>query len=360
MINYVQDSNILEADVEALVNTVNTVGVMGKGIALQFKKQFPENFKQYAAACEHDQVKTGSMFVTSIPTQSIDHPNQKWIVNFPTKEHWKSKSKIEWIANGLKDLRHWLIQNKIKSIAIPPLGAGNGGLDWLAVKPLIEESLKDLSDIEIHVFEPSTRNFKSTVKPAEVNLTAARALLYQVVDRYWILGMECTLLEIHKLIWFLQRSIFRQHLKNPLKLEFQANRYGPFARDLRHLVNTMEENYLLADKALADCQTYDVIWTNLEKQSVVNTYIQTNLPEYLPVMEEVDQVISGFESPFGMELLSTVDWLIHIEGCQRDVQSIKEGIANWKGGREWGQRKLRLFNDEHLKIALDHLQAVYH
>jgi O-acetyl-ADP-ribose deacetylase (regulator of RNase III) len=110
--------NLLEAGTEALVNTVNTVGVMGKGIALMFKEKYPENFDSYEAACTAGVVEVGRMFVT--PGMELGGP--RWIVNFPTKKHWRSPSKLEWIEAGLKDLKGVIKELKIRSIAIPPLG----------------------------------------------------------------------------------------------------------------------------------------------------------------------------------------------------------------------------------------------
>ena len=136
MITYTQ-GNLLEAQTDALVNTVNTVGVMGKGIALMFKERFPKNMAEYASACKAKQVNTGKMFVT----QTGELMGPQWIVNFPTKQHWRAKSKMEWIQDGLIDLRHFLEANNVSSIAIPPLGAGQGGLSWPDVKVEIEKAL---------------------------------------------------------------------------------------------------------------------------------------------------------------------------------------------------------------------------
>src|SRR5258708_7227957 len=124
MISYKQ-GNLLESHSQALVNTVNTVGVMGKGIALMFKERFKENFRRYAAACKNKEVEVGKMFITS--SGELNGP--KWIVNFPTKQNWRSPSKLEWITEGLRDLHRFIVEQHVVSIAIPPLGAGNGGLN---------------------------------------------------------------------------------------------------------------------------------------------------------------------------------------------------------------------------------------
>lgn len=148
MIDYEQ-GNLLDAQCEALVNAVNTVGIMGKGIALQFKQRFPENFRLYAKACSVGQVCTGQMFVT----ETGDVLGPRWIVNFPTKQHWREPSRLEWIRDGLQDLRRFIIEYRVTSVALPALGAGLGGLSWPAVRELIEQPLGSL-EAEILVFEP--------------------------------------------------------------------------------------------------------------------------------------------------------------------------------------------------------------
>ena len=218
MITFTQ-GNLLEAPVDALVNTVNTVGVMGKGIALMFKERFSRNYDLYADACKAKQVRTGKMFVTEV----FELNGPRWIVNFPTKQHWKAKSRLEWIVDGLQDLRQFLVEHQVKSIAIPALGAGNGGLEWVAVRAEIEKALGDL-DVEILIFEPTTKYQNVAKREGVEKLTPARALIAEMVRRYWVLGMECSLLEIQKLAWFLERAIEQFSAdKNPLKLQFVAH-----------------------------------------------------------------------------------------------------------------------------------------
>jgi O-acetyl-ADP-ribose deacetylase (regulator of RNase III) len=146
-----KQGNLLEEDAQALVNAVNCVGVMGKGIALQFKQAFPENFQQYKKACDAKEVQPGRMF--TVPTGKLFNP--KYIINFPTKRHWREKSKIEYVQTGLKALVAEVQQLGINSIAIPALGCGNGGLDWLEVKPLIESAFAELPKVKAMVFEPT-------------------------------------------------------------------------------------------------------------------------------------------------------------------------------------------------------------
>lgn len=348
MITFTQ-GNLLEARAEALVNTVNTVGVMGKGIALMFKERFAENFHRYAAACKAGEVRTGKMFVTEV--NELDGP--RWIVNFPTKQHWRGDSKIEWITEGLQDLRRFLLENNIRSIAIPPLGAGNGGLDWTVVRPRIEAALVDL-DIDILVFEPA-HTYQNVAKRTGVEkLTPARALIAELVRRYWVLGMECSLLEIQKLAWFLERSIKRAGL-TPLKLRFVPHKYGPYADRLRHLLEGLDGSYLHCDKRINDAGPLDVIWFDDGRKTFVQTYLKSNAKEYAPALEDAAALIDGFESPFGMELLATVDWLLEEEGVPPTVPAVREGLRHWRSGTGAATRKDRLFDDRALDIALKRL-----
>lgn len=352
MITYRQ-GNLLDAEVEALVNTVNTVGVMGKGIALMFKERFAQNTALYEQACKAGDVRTGKMFVTE--TGELMGP--RWIVNFPTKQHWRAKSRLPWIIAGLTDLRRFIEQHQVRSIAIPPLGAGNGGLDWVEVKPQIEQALGGLERVEVVVYEP-TAKYQNIAKARGVEkLTPARALIAELVRRYWVLGMECSLLEIQKLAWFLERAIESEGLE-PLDLRFVANNYGPYADRLRHLLDALDGSYLQSDKRISDCGPLDTIWFNDAKRDKVNRYLKTEAKAYLPALEKATQVIDGFESPFGLELLSTVDWLLAKEHIAPETQALLQGIGQWPAGENWAARKLKLFDLPKLKLALDRLQAV--
>lgn len=350
MLNFTT-GNLLEARAQALVNTVNTVGVMGKGIALMFKERFEDNYKQYAAACKTKQVHTGAMFITE-PAE-LDGP--RWIVNFPTKQHWRASSQLGWIIEGLQDLRRFLIENKVQSIAIPPLGAGNGGLDWALVKPEIERALGDLSGVEITVFEP-TKQYQNVAKRAGVEkLTPARALIAELVRRYGVLGMECSLLEIQKLAWFLEQSVERLTPgSNPLNLKFEANKFGPFAPTLNHLLNSLDGSYLRSDKRIADSDPFDVIWFDDQRKEFVQAYLQSEAKAYAPALEDTAALIDGFESPFGLELLATVDWLLTKEHVAPSVEAVREGLERWPVAGA-AKRKAALFRDDAIRIALERL-----
>ena len=354
MIQYTQ-GNLLEADAQALVNTVNTVGVMGKGIALMFKERFRKNMEEYAQACKAKEVVTGKMFITE--TGELMRP--KWVVNFPTKRHWRHPSKLEWIVEGLEDLKGFIVANDVKSIAIPPLGAGNGGLDWALVKREIEQRLSDLKDVRILVYEPTDKYQNVAKRQGVLELTVPRALIAELVRRYWVLGMECSQLEIQKLAWFLERVMDVHKLQNDMDLQFKAQNYGPYAHRLKHLLNRLDGSYLKSEKRIADTQPFDVIWFDDSKRERVQAYLKSEAKDYLPALEKTSEIIDGFESPFGMELLATVDWLLAREGVKPNVDAVLAGIRQWPAGRKWAERKARLFDRRVVEIALRQLEGAF-
>lgn len=348
------EGNLLNAHVEALVNTVNTVGVMGKGIALMFRERFPHNYKLYAAACKANQVRVGTMFVTE--TGELQGP--RWIVNFPTKQHWRSPSRLEWVVEGLQDLRRFLLEHGVRSVAIPPLGAGNGGLDWAQVRPEIEKALADLPGVEVLVYEPAAR-YQNVAKRAGVEkLTPARALIAELVRRYWVLGMECSLLEVQKLAWFMERAVEQlPGVDNPLKLQFKPHLYGPYTPRLKFVLDDLDGSFLHCDKRISDADKLDVIWFDDSRRDVLQAYLRSEAKAYLPALEATARLIDGFESPFGMELLASVDWLLSREGVAPTVAAVREGLKQWPAPGA-GVRKTRLFDDRVIGIALERLSAL--
>ncbi|MFK7669720.1 Appr-1-p processing protein [Pseudomonas lundensis] len=352
MIRFTQ-GNLLEAKTEALVNTVNTVGVMGKGIALMFKERFAENYRLYSAACKAGEVETGKVHITAV--NELEGP--RWIVNFPTKRHWRSPSQMVWVTEGLHDLRRFLIKNQVKSVAVPPLGAGNGGLKWPEVREQIIAVLSDL-DVDVLVFEPSSQYLNVAKRSGVEKLTPARALIAELVRRYWVLGMECSLLEIQKLAWFLERAIEKlPDTENPLNLKFVAHKHGPYANRLEHLLNNLDGSYLHCDKRISDAGISDVIWFDEERKSFLQTYLKTEAREYSQALERTVELIDGFESPFGMELLATVDWLLSQGGIPPTVPAVREALRHWGGGTAAASRKSKLFDDQALDIALKRLTS---
>lgn len=336
MIEYTS-GNILHADTEALVNTVNCVGIMGRGIALQFKNAFPENFKAYALACKREDVQPGRMFVYHTGWLA----NPKYIINFPTKRHWRGKSRIEDIEAGLKDLRDVIARLQIHSIAVPPLGSGLGGLEWEAVRPRIEAALATLPDVRIVVYEPkgAPSSDKMVHRREAPNMTAGRAALVELISRYLkgLLDPTVSLLEVHKLMYFMQEA------GEPLRLKFKPAHYGPYAENLRHVIRTIEGHYVSGyadggdepDKPLAL-----VPGAMEEAQRFLEQYSETRTR-----FDRVSELVDGFESPFGLELLSTVHWVM-----KEDPNSTTDDVA----GRvyNWGDRK-RQFTPRQIGLAVE-------
>ena len=346
--------NVLEADVEAVVNTVNTVGIMGKGIALMFKEHFPQNFEAYARACDAGEVQIGKMFVTE--NEGLFGP--RWIINFPTKTHWRVKTKLEWLKKGLQDLVRVIREKDIRSIAIPPLGCGNGGLDWRDVRPLIVSALDELKGVDAIVYEPTAKYQNVAKRTGVEKLTPARAMVAEMVRRYCLLGIDCSILEVQKLAWFIERGVERLQVENPLNFSFQANKYGPYSHNLTKLLDSLDGSYLRCDKRLADADPIDLIWFNEAKYDRVQAYLNSGEGKrYADVLEWASTIIDGFESPLGMELLATVDWMILNDGIDPNVEGVMAGLRSWAGGASAGRRKLRIFDERLVSIALKQLDA---
>ena len=348
------EGNLLEAEVEAVVNTVNTVGIMGKGIALMFKDRFPRNFEAYVRACAAGQVRLGEMYVTE--NKELFGP--RWIINFPTKTHWRVKTKIEWIEEGLKDLVRTIVERNIHSIAIPPLGCGNGGLDWREVGPLIASALQDVEGLNAMVYEPTSRYQNVARRRGVEKLTPARALVAEMVRRYCLLGIDCSILEVQKLGWFLERGVRRFRVADPLKFRFEANKYGPYSHNLTKLLDSLDGSYLRCDKRLADADPLDLIWFNEAKHDLLQAYlISGEGKEFSRVLAWASTAVDGFESPLGMELLSTVDWMMQRDKIEPTIDGVIDGLKGWPGGETAGQRKLKIFDRRLVEIALDKLEA---
>ena len=333
MVEYTK-GNLLEAKAEALVNTVNEVGVMGKGIALQFREAFPASAHEYVEASHRKEVHVGRVFVTH--DESLAGPH--WIIHFPTKRNWRQPSRLEWVREGLRDLAKVVRENGIESIALPPLGCGNGGLEWNDVRREIELAFSGVEGVRVVVYEP-TAVYQTAPKALGVEtLTPARALIAELVRRYSVLGVGCTNLEVQKLGWFLQRSIIAAGMKNPLRLRFVADKYGPYADQLRHLLDALDGSYLHCEKRLSDASPREPIYFNDAKRDLVAEYLEgDDARPYSPALEATSRIIDGFESPLSMELLATVDWLLFEEGCEPTVRGTEAGPRSM-AGRARGRR----------------------
>lgn len=353
MIRYTR-GNILDADTEALVNTVNTVGVMGKGIALMFRQAFPDNYENYRKAVKAGDIQTGRIFAVKESLLS----GSKWILNFPTKKHWRQPSRMEWIESGLTSLRETIVNLGIRSVAIPALGCGAGGLDWHQVKPRIEAEMSVLPDVDVIIYEPVTECQNQPKRDGVTALTPPRAMISELVRRYQVLGFECTYLEVQKLAWLLERNLIRNGIQS-MDLRFKPDRYGPYSDRLRHLLNALDGSYLLSEKRSADASPLDTIRFNAEKGFELQQYLDSaEMKPYRRSLEQTAATIIGFETPFGMELLASVDWLLSERKTPPEAAAIETELKRRPGKSDIGQRKARLFQPPFIHAALERLQEV--
>ncbi len=328
--------DIFEEDVEALVNSVNCVGVMGRGIALQFKNRFPENFKAYSQACKRSEVMPGRMFVYE--TGALSNP--RFIINFPTKRHWRGKSRMEDIETGLQALVQEIRERKIRSIAIPPLGTNLGGLNWNDVRPRIETALASMDDLAVVLYEPGggpadDRPNRSSNVP---QMTLGRAVLVTLMHRYLrgLLDPFVTLLEVHKLMYFMQIA------GEPLSLKFQEAPYGPYAENMRHALRAIEGHLLSGYRDGGDAPDKEL---ELVPRAIEDaTEFLEQHAETRGRLQRVSELVEGFESSFGLELLSTVHWVAAEHPEAEDNQIIDYAYA-------WNIRK-RQFSERQIKLAL--------
>lgn len=331
--------NLIEANTEALVNTVNCAGYMGKGIALQFKKAFPDNFRAYERACRTSEIRPGKVFVFF--TGSLVNP--KYIINFPTKRDWRVNSRIEDIRVGLSSLVKVIRELGVSSVAVPPLGCGLGGLNWRDVRPLIERAFATLPDLHIKLFEPTgTPDARSMpIRTKRPKMTVARALLIKLVDQYTQLAYRLTLLEIQKIAYFLQEA------GEPLRLRYEAGLYGPYAHNLNKVLEIMEGHFI---RGYGDSQKPDI---EVELLAGAAEEAEDSLAGHETSanrLARVARLIAGFETPYGLELLSSLHWVaLH---KKKMVSSPDEAVL---AVHEWSERKRKMFKPEHIHVAWNRL-----
>lgn len=340
MIRYTT-GNLLLADVEALVNTVNCVGVMGKGIALQFKQAYPHNFEQYAVACRRGEVQPGRMFITE--TENILNP--RYIVNFPTKRHWRGKSTLEDIKTGLLALIEEIKARHIKSIAVPPLGCGNGGLDWEEVRPLMEHAFQQLPSVEVFIYKPegAPEPTEIVVAPKQLKMTRARAMLLATLELYREQQYRLSQLEVQKLAYFIQTS------GETMRLTYVKHKYGPYAHNLNHVLQLMEGEYI---RGVGDGSQPSQIYPLPQAYTEALDFLK-NDPEAQERLKQVKKLITGFETPYGLELLATIHWVaVNAPKLPLSFEAVVQEI------QQWSNRKKERFQPHHIQKAWEHLQSL--
>ncbi|MDX1933626.1 MAG: macro domain-containing protein [Capsulimonadales bacterium] len=337
---HMAQGDILQADAEALVNTVNCVGVMGRGVALQFRKAYPENFKLYKSVCDKQELTPGQVLTYSRDT--LEHP--RYIINFPTKRHWKGHSRIEYIETGLEALIAEVQRLNIRSIAIPPLGCGLGGLDWNDVRPRIEAAFRQLLDVKVLLYEPAGAPTPGAmVKEKKIpRMSLGRAILLALIRQYLsaLMDTSVTLLEIHKLMYFMEEA------GEPLDLRYKKAAYGPYSERMRHVLSAIEGHFLAGygDGQDAPQKAIEVLpGADLKAME----FLQEQ-PETLERLDRVAELIRGFETPFGMELLSTVYWVAKSEQAP-NIDAIIAGVYGWNPHKA-------IFQERQIRLAYEVLQ----
>jgi O-acetyl-ADP-ribose deacetylase (regulator of RNase III) len=341
MVEYIK-GNLLESNADALVNTVNTQGVMGKGIALQFKQQFPNNFKIYVNACKNNEVKIGKLLVTEEPSLL---GGLKTIINFPTKTSWRKPSEYSYIEEGLEELKKVILDKGIKSVAIPPLGSGNGGLDWNKVKILMENSLSGLN-CAINIYEPSVA-IQEALKKERVKLTPARAMLLALLYELVRNGEFVSEFAAEKIAYFLQRF----GAKDAFKLEYSPNFYGPYSGKVKHVLYYLNGSYIMGYSS-KDKKPFEELGLIPDGEEVVADFL--NEPDnaiYKSIVEKTKKFLLGFYSPFGLELLSTIDF-IREEKKVHTYEAISKELENWSD-----RKKTMFTNPKFIKIAVGNLEG---
>ena len=333
--------DLLKCEAEALVNTVNCVGVMGRGIALHFRQAFPENFKAYEAACQRKAVQPGRMFV--FETGRLTPP--RFIINFPTKRHWRNRSRIEDIEAGLVSLVEVIRDRRIRSIAIPPLGCGLGGLDWNDVRPRIERVLASLTDVHVLIFEPDGAPATDSLPHVRKvpTMTPGRAAMVRLMHRY-LDGLPdpfITLLELQKLMYFMHAA------GEPLRLNYVRHDYGPYAENLRHVLHAIE-GYMIAGYADGGDDPNKPLRLVPGTVEEATAFLDRH-PESRARLERVSRLIEGFESSDGLGLLSTVHWVMTHEGAHHPDDVVARVHA-------WNPRKGPQFSRQQIELAIHRLQ----
>lgn len=333
--------NLLEADAEALVNTVNCIGYMGKGIALQFKQAFPDNFRAYQKICLKHSLHPGQMFV--FETGFLKNP--KYVINFPTKRHWKGNAKIEDIKSGLVSLRHEVERLKIKSIAVPPLGCGLGGLDWNQVRPLIEGAFATLPDVHVLLYAPAGAPDPRTmpIRTTKPRMTPGRAMVIKLMAQYGELSYRLTLLEIQKLGYFLQEA------GENLRLRYVQHIYGPYAANLNKVLEAMEGHYT---RGYGDSQKPDVEIDLLPQAVPEAEHFMAGHELSQQRLDRVATLIKGFETPYGMELLASVHWV-----CKHQNPPAVNADQAVDAVHAWNERKCTMFKSDHIRVAWSQLNS---
>lgn len=322
MLQYVT-GDLLQSDADALVNTVNCEGYMGKGIAYQFKLQFPDTNADYVRACRRGEVRPGQLH--------IFRERGKIVINFPTKDNWREKSKLEYIESGLDDLLRKVPALGIQSIAIPPLGSGNGGLVWSEVRGLIERKLNGMSDlVDIFLYEPSKGN--SNKPQREPKLSTSALILMEMKENLH----RFNALRLQKTAYFTNVVASEEYFV------FKAHKYGPYAHSID-----------IVSRRIREFQNYHETTTTQEAfrillSELISSNVQRTLDRLTPGIHFACQFVNSIDTDHELECLSTVCYIVSQQGpiLEHDIV---------RAFSEWSSRKSRIFSESEIRTSLEKL-----
>jgi O-acetyl-ADP-ribose deacetylase (regulator of RNase III)/uncharacterized protein YwgA len=324
---------------EALVNTVNCVGVMGKGVALEFKRRWPENYKAYKKTCDDKKLRPGQMLIFELGSL-LEKSEPKFIINFPTKDHWRAKSKLEYISEGLEALVSDIKKYKIKSLALPPLGCGNGGLDWNTVRQMMMERLSELGDVNVFIYEPLKGSDDPEYVDTHLKMTTGRAVFLKAIAALETpFGGALDRLSLQKIAYFLQV------MGIPLNLDFTKNLYGPYSEALKKAVVALESEY----KLIAGFQIEKEAHVTPAGYAAAEDFLKDDVQSEV-IIDKLSKLVDGFETPYGLELLSTV----HTVAISGAGESYIDRIAFEMLAFE--KNKRNVFSKDEIRLALQRLQ----
>lgn len=334
----IKDGNILDSEAEALVNTVNCKGVMGRGLALQFKQRFPENYDAYRAECD-----AGRMMLGHVHVFETGRMSPRYIINFPTKDHWRGKSSLANITNGLASLEREVKRLGVQSIAIPALGCDLGGLDWSDVRPLIESAVYRLPGLHAVLFAPKPGIARQRADSnTYTHMTLASAVVTALMDRYQRAGIGLLIsnLEVQKLVYFAREA------GEPLDLNITQGRYGPYAENLRHVLRRMNGKYIEGYQSEGDFPS-DELWLKEGAESEANEFLAL-YDDTVARLARVYALVDGFQSQFGLEVLATVHWV-----AKRTASPTLNEVAD--GVWAWNSRKREMIDRWQIEVCLNRL-----
>jgi len=332
--------DMFDEPTEAIVNTVNCVGVMGKGVALEFKRRWPENYRAYKHLCDAGDLRPGKMFIFDNGGLMADGQH-RYLINFPTKQHWRAQSKLDFIEQGLDDFIRNIRNLGIMSVALPPLGCGNGGLDWNDVRPLIEDKLAPLQDVHFVVFAPGSEKAPAPEQEGiPTDLTVGRATMmvaFSELEKFF--GGQLTRLTAQKLVYFMQV------LGVPFGLQFEKGQFGPYSKELHAAFKAMEKKGFIQGYSKSEEK---VIVTHATF-AASSEFLKKNNVEASAMIHDLSLLVDGYETPFGMELLSSVHYLTIAEGIT-DQPAMSEALESWN------DHKREKFSRASVSAALNRLK----